>query len=66
MMASNNMEKNIKAERVRRGYTQRDLAKVLKVSPNTYNMKENGVRPFTLKEFRILLDYLDVHPNDLL
>ena len=42
--------RNIKAERVRLGYTQSFVADKLKISKTTYNLKENGKREFTETE----------------
>lgn len=56
----------IKAERVRKGLTQTDMAKRLNISATSYNLKERGVRDFTLKEFRLLLENLECDPGQLL
>ena len=37
---------NIRAERVRSGISQRDMAKSLGISTNAYNFKENGKKKF--------------------
>lgn len=66
MMSDNVIEVNIKAERVRKGFTQEDLAKKLHIAQNTYRLKEAGIRQFTLEEFRILLKELECEPNQLL
>ena len=59
-------EFNIKAERVRKGLTQVEMAKLLGISPNSYCMKENGHRSFDLDEFRIICQNLQCDPNDLI
>lgn len=46
--------RNIKAERVRLGYTQSFVADKLKISKTTYNLKENGKREFTETEMIVL------------
>lgn len=40
----------IKAERVRAGFSQEEMARELNCSTNTYNLKENGKASFTLPE----------------
>ena len=47
---------NIKALRVSRDLRQEDLAKILGISLNSYNNKENGKRDFSLKEAKSLAE----------
>jgi len=44
----------LKATRVEKGQLQSDVARILKVSEQTYNQKELGKRDFTLRECKIL------------
>lgn len=65
-MKSKNPNANIKAERARKGFTQKDMAKFLGISENSYQFKEAGKREFTLDEFRILCKRLECSPDYLL
>lgn len=65
-MIAENAEKNIKAERVRKGLTQEQVAKILGITKNSYNRKETGRSGFTLKEFRLLIETFKVEPHELL
>lgn len=57
---------NIKAERIRVGLTQQEVAKKLGLSTTSYNMKENGNRQFHLDEFIDLCHILATDPETLL
>lgn len=65
-MPSSKIENNIRAERARKKLSQEKVAEMLHISKNAYNLKENGVRKFTLDEFRTLLKILECEPQDLL
>lgn len=56
---------NIKAERVRKGFTQQDMARKLGISANSYGLKERGIRAFDLNEFKIICQTLNCEPNRL-
>ena len=58
-------EQNIKAERIRKGFTQEDMAKKLGISANSYGLKERGKRSFDLNEFRVICQTLNCEPNVL-
>ncbi len=60
------IERNIRAERVRCGFTQRELALKLGLSPTGYNQKENGKRQFTLEEFILICKILGADPDSLI
>ena len=51
---------SLKAERIRRGLNQEDLAKLIGVSKQTYWSKENGRSPFFLDEIKKIKDHLGV------
>ena len=57
---------NIKEYRIRRGYTQKQIAILLGIKQNTYSNKENGKRAFTLEEIRKLKRILNITYNELL
>ena len=57
---------NIRAERVRAGMTQLDMAKRLGMSVTAYNLKESGKRQFSLDEFILICEILDTDPDTLL
>ncbi|MDD2620801.1 MAG: helix-turn-helix transcriptional regulator [Syntrophomonadaceae bacterium] len=58
--------RNIRAERVRCGLTQRDMALKLGLSATGYNHKENGKRQFTLGEFVLICKILGTEPEYLI
>jgi transcriptional regulator with XRE-family HTH domain len=58
-------EQNIKAERIRKGFTQRDMALKIGISANSYGLKERGIRSFDLNEFKIICQTLNCEPNAL-
>ncbi|OQA48447.1 MAG: Helix-turn-helix domain protein [Firmicutes bacterium ADurb.Bin300] len=45
---------NLKAERVRRNLTQKDMAKLLNISIPAYNLKENSNRAFSHAETQLI------------
>lgn len=40
----------LKGLRIAHDYKQKDMAKILGITPTTYSLKENGKREFTLSE----------------
>ncbi len=58
--------RNIRAERVRRGLTQLEMAIKLGISATGYNHKENNKRQFTLEEFVLVCKILDTDPEYLI
>ncbi len=60
------IERNIRAERVRCGFTQLEMAKKLGLSATGYNQKENGKRQFTLEEFVLICKILGTNPESLI
>ena len=57
---------NIKEYRVKMGYTQEQIAKLLNIKQNTYSNKENGKRAFTIEEIRKLKRILNTTYDELL
>ena len=57
---------NIKEYRVKMGYTQEQIAKLLNIKQNTYSNKENGKRAFTIDEIRKLKRILNTTYDELL
>ncbi len=60
------IQRNIRAERVRCGFTQLEMASKLGLSATGYNHKENGKRQFTLDEFVLICNILGVNPDSLI
>ena len=57
---------NVKEYRVKKGYTQKQIAMLLDIKQNTYSNKENGKRAFTIDEIKILKDLFKVSYEELL
>ena len=57
---------NIKEYRIKRGYTQEQIAELLNIKQNTYSNKENGKRAFTIEEIKLLKELLKVTYDELL
>lgn len=57
---------NIRNLREDHDYKQRELAKVLHVSQNTYSQYENGVIELTAEKLILLANYYDVSVDYLL
>lgn len=57
---------NIKAERVRAGLTQEELAKKMGIGVTSYNLKENGTRQFSVVELMLIANALGTNPEALL
>lgn len=62
----NIIRNNVKAERVRCGYTQEDLAKVLAISKSAYSKLEQGQRTFSLEHLITISNFLNVELPSLL
>lgn len=54
----------LKCERVYRKKSQTEMGKVLGVSRETYNRKENGHHAITVEELGQLLEYLEVPTSE--
>jgi len=59
------MYNKLKGKRTEKGYSQRKIAKVLGISANAYNQKENGAYPFKLDEIYKLLKILECKFEDI-
>ena len=57
---------NVKEYRVKKGYTQKQIAMLLNIKQNTYSNKENGKRAFTIDEIKILKELFKVSYEELL
>lgn len=55
----------LRGKRVEKGYRQRDLAKILNITTNAYNLKEIGKREFKMSEINTLLKLLDCKYEDI-
>jgi DNA-binding XRE family transcriptional regulator len=64
-MVNNLPINNIRAERVRKGLTQKEMAKRLGLSVTSYNQKESGKVQFNLEEFIQICHVLDTDPETL-
>lgn len=47
------------------GFSQKEIAEYLNLSPNGYSMKENGLRKFTLDEAKKLAELFGVSIEEL-
>ena len=56
----------IKEYRTIKGYTQRELAKLLGIKQNTYSDKERGKTKFTIDEVKFIKELFNVTYDDLL
>ena len=65
-MKQNSFLDNIKAERVRAGLTQEELAKKVGISVTSYNLKETGTRQFSVDELMLIANALGTDPEALL
>lgn len=52
-------------KRNEKGITQEKMAKLLGISKNNYNLKENGKLDFGLSEVKKILDILNVSYDDI-
>ena len=52
-------------KRNEKGITQEEMGKLLGISKNNYNLKENGKLDFNLSEVKKILDILKVDYNDI-
>lgn len=57
---------NVKMFRLKRGYTQEEMAKMLNTDQSSYSRKENGKRSFTWDEIKKIKEILDVTYEDIL
>ncbi|WP_010296003.1 helix-turn-helix transcriptional regulator [Clostridium senegalense] len=57
--------KKLKAYRQLKGINQSAMAKLLNISLNTYNFKENGKKSFTLDEAKFIADYFNTNIEEI-
>ncbi len=57
--------RKVKEYRLLNDYTQEYVAKKLGIVTNTYSLKENNIRKFTLKEALILSELYNVSVNNI-
>lgn len=62
----NIIRNNVKTERIRCGYTQSDLAKILEISKSAYSKLEQGQRTFSLEHLIAISNFLNVELPSLL
>lgn len=55
----------LKGKRVEKGLGQRDIAKLLNMATSTYNVKENGIREFSMTECIKIMEILDCKFEDI-
>ena len=55
----------LKAARIRRGVTQKDMAERLGCTVPNYCMKENGVRNLFIKDANSIADVLKLSPQEI-
>lgn len=56
---------DLKKRRIINGLTQQDMSDKLNISLSAYNLKENGIRDFTMEEVRAILDILKCKYEDI-
>jgi transcriptional regulator with XRE-family HTH domain len=55
----------LKSERVKSGFTQKDLSNALNKNVSTYSKKENGLIEFTASEIKTLKQILNLSPQTI-
>lgn len=55
----------LRGKRVENGYSQREMAKMLNLSTNAYNLKEIGKREFKMSEINLLLELLHCNYEEI-
>lgn len=55
----------LRGKRVEKGLTQCELAKLLGISTNAYNLKETGKREFVMSEIDLLLKIFECKYEDI-
>lgn len=56
---------SIRELRARKGYTQRDMSKIVGVSLTTYNKWENNLNDITVSKLKRIADALQVSVNEI-
>lgn len=60
------MSRELKALRVRHGYTQKVLAELLDLGETSYTKRENGVASFTLEEVKKMKEIFHLSPEQVI
>lgn len=55
----------LKGKRVEKGLTQPAIAKLLNMATSTYNLKENGIREFSMTECIEIMNILECKFEDI-
>ena len=55
----------LKGKRVEKGLNQTEIAKIIGMATSTYNMKENGIREFSMSECIEIMKVLDCKFEDI-
>lgn len=55
----------LKGKRVEKGLNQTEIAKLIGMATSTYNMKENGIREFSMSECIEIMKVLDCKFEDI-
>ncbi|MFQ9545728.1 MAG: helix-turn-helix transcriptional regulator [Clostridium sp.] len=55
----------LKSERIKNGFTQKDLAKALKIDVTSYSKRETGIVEFKLNEVIHLKEILNLTPKSI-
>ena len=55
----------LKGKRVEKGLSQAEISKKLNMSISTYNLKENGIREFTISECIEIMQLLECTFEDI-
>ena len=59
MKGGMNLLLKLRGKRVEKGFTQEEIAKMIGLSTNAYNLKEQGKREFRVREINALLKLLE-------
>ena len=65
-LSQDNVLDNVRAERVRAGLTQEQIAEKLGISATSYSYKESGRRQFKVQEFISICNILNLSPEVLI
>lgn len=57
--------KALKGKMRAEGETTKTMADFLRIAPNTFNLKINGISEFTCSEIGEICKILRIHPNDI-
>lgn len=60
------LSRELKALRVKNGFTQKDIAEILGISETSYNKRENGSLEFTISEIKKLKNIFNLSNDDII